>query len=94
MKKVEVNKDACVACGACIRTDAEHFDWDDEGFSCVISEENLDSEALQEAIDNCPTNAILMTDGDCGCGEGCHCGSDCDCSGDNKCSSECHCGDE
>lgn len=94
MKKVEVNKDACVACGACIRIDAEHFDWDDDGFSHVISEENLDSEALQEAVTSCPTNAILMTDEDCACGESCHCGSDCNCSGDDKCSSECHCGDE
>lgn len=82
MKKLVVN-DNCIGCGACIAIDNEHFDFNDEGLSHVISNENLESESLQNAIASCPVNAIKLEEGcncECGCAETgvCNC-EDCDC---------------
>ncbi len=60
MKKLEVN--GCIGCGMCIGADPEHFEFDSDGLSTVKSEENLDSEALQNAIAGCPVNAISITE--------------------------------
>ena len=55
MEKLIVN-DSCIGCGACQAIDPEHFEVD--GISKVISEENLDSSALENAIASCPVYAI------------------------------------
>lgn len=57
MKKLRVNKDACIGCGLCVSTDSEHFDFDDN-VSEVISQENIDSREVKIAMESCPTNAI------------------------------------
>lgn len=82
MKKLVVN-DNCIGCGACIAIDNTHFDFNDEGLSHVVSNENLDTPELQNAIASCPVNAIKLEEGcncDCGCNETgeCNC-EDCDC---------------
>ncbi|MBQ8659640.1 MAG: ferredoxin [Bacilli bacterium] len=78
MKKINVIEEQCIGCGACIAIDSEHFDFDSEkGISKVISNENTESETVQEAIDACPVSAIELTD--CNCGEGCKCGDTCNC---------------
>lgn len=85
MKKIIVNKDACIGCGACVAIDPEHFEFNDDGLSHAISEKNLESETLANAIDSCPTSAISINDAceceECSCDE-CHCeeGS-CECHG-------------
>ena len=56
MKKLNVNKEACIGCGACVAIDSEHFDFGDDGLSEAISQENLDSENVANAISSCPTN--------------------------------------
>ena len=60
MDILEVEKSSCIGCGACISIDEEHFDWDDDGLSKVISNNNLKSENLTEAIESCPTQAITI----------------------------------
>lgn len=60
LKQLEVKQEACIGCGACISIDAEHFSFSDEGYSEVISNDNLDSEALLNAIESCPTDAIQI----------------------------------
>ncbi len=60
MKRIKVLTDQCIGCGACVGIDPEHFDFNDDGLSHVISEENLDSLALQEAIDSCPVAIISL----------------------------------
>ncbi|MCM1052972.1 MAG: ferredoxin [Ruminococcus sp.] len=60
MKKIIVNEDACIGCGACVAIDPEHFAFNDEGLSHCISNENLESEVLMSAIDSCPTSAISI----------------------------------
>ncbi len=56
MKKLNVNEN-CIGCGMCISIDPEHFEIVD-GLSQAVNNENLDSEALNDAIGSCPTNAI------------------------------------
>ncbi len=64
MKKIIVNEEACIGCGACVGLDGEHFAFNDEGLSHPISQENLDSEELATAIDACPTGAISLKEAD------------------------------
>ncbi|MCI8394526.1 MAG: ferredoxin [Bacilli bacterium] len=64
MKKIVVQTDSCIGCGACIGIDAEHFEFSDDGFSVVKSQEHLDSEALMNAIDACPVAIISLEETD------------------------------
>lgn len=80
MKKLNVNKDICIGCGACVAIDPEHFDFDDNGYSDVISNENVESENAMNAISSCPVQAISLkkecnceNGGECDCGDDCHC---------------------
>lgn len=84
MKKLNVNKEACIGCGACVAIDSEHFDFGDDGLSEAISQENLDSENVANAISSCPTNAISIVEAE---GEEKEC---CSCCKDK----ECCCNDE
>ena len=86
MKKIIVDDEKCIGCGACVAIDSEHFDFNEDGLSETISQENLESENLQNAISSCPVNAIKITEGEnkCSC-EDCHC-SDCHCDDEG-----CHC---
>ena len=69
MKKLTVN-DSCIGCGACVAIDSEHFDFNEGGMSHPISNENLDTPELQNAISSCPVNAIKLTESDEKC-DGC-----------------------
>lgn len=60
MKKINVSEEKCIGCGACVAIDSEHFEFNDEGKSSVITNENLESENLVNAIESCPTSAIQM----------------------------------
>ena len=60
MKKITVLTDQCIGCGACVGVDPEHFGFNEGGLSHVISEENLESEALKDAIDSCPVGIISL----------------------------------
>lgn len=85
MKNIILNENACIGCGACISLDPLHFTFSDEGLSNVISNENLETEDLKNAIESCPTNAISLEENEnCNC-ENCNC-NNCECD-----ESECHC---
>ena len=58
MKKIVINHDACIGCGACVAIDPEHFAFSDEGLSEVISEEDTENSNVQNAMESCPTSAI------------------------------------
>ena len=105
MKQIEVVKERCIGCGACIAIDEEHFAFDEEGKSSVISNENLESGNLVNAIESCPTCAIAMTEQEsesndnldpkmeeesCSC-EACDCPENCTCetTESDSCCSEC-----
>ena len=58
MKKIVVNEDACIGCGACVAIDPEHFAFNEEGHSEVISQEATESSEVLNAMEACPTGAI------------------------------------
>ncbi len=62
--KVIVDPDLCIECGACIDTCPEVFDWNDEGKAeAKVEEVPTELEATcQEAIEECPTEAIKEVD--------------------------------
>lgn len=67
-----VEKDTCIACGACGATAPDIYDYDDEGLAEVIyegdnnrgctaiPEDLLDD--MQDAADGCPTDSIKVAD--------------------------------
>ncbi|MFC4599996.1 ferredoxin [Cohnella hongkongensis] len=67
-----VDKDTCIACGACGATAPDIYDYDDEGLAEVIyandgnrgvteiPEDLYDD--LQDASDGCPTDSIKIAD--------------------------------
>lgn len=83
MRKLNVDENSCIGCGACISLDPEHFDFNDEGLSSVINEDNIDSEELKTALESCPTGAISISD--CDCKENCNCGDECNCNEECDC---------
>jgi ferredoxin len=67
-----VEKDTCIACGACGATAPDIYDYDDEGLAEVIYSadgnhgnteipEDLYDD-LQDAADGCPTDSIKVAD--------------------------------
>ena len=64
MKKINVDQVKCIGCGACVGIDSEHFDFNDSGLSTVISQENLESQSLQDAMASCPVAVISVEEDD------------------------------
>lgn len=92
MKKLYVNEDACIGCGACVAIDGTHFDFNEDGLSEVINNDNIDSEEAHNAMASCPTNAISYVDAECCNCEECSCNEDaCECDGNHECECECEC---
>lgn len=93
MKSINVNKDNCIGCGACVAIDEEHFSFDEEGKSELINNENLDSANLMNAIESCPVGAITIEEHkkDCNCDDDCECGCN---EGKACCCDECNCNNE
>lgn len=61
--KINVNKDACIGCGACAAICDDVFEIDDEGLSVAKVDEVEDDElkqAVQDSADSCPTGAIEL----------------------------------
>lgn len=67
-----VEKDTCIACGACGATAPDIYDYDDEGIAHVIygGDDNHGNteipedlyDDLQDAADGCPTDSIKVAD--------------------------------
>jgi len=56
-----VNQNTCIGCGRCVKTDSEHFVLDSSiKKATVISQNNLTTENLKNAIDGCPVDAITL----------------------------------
>ena len=60
--KVNIIKDKCIGCGNCVAlTESQIFDFNDEGLAeTIVNEidENM-TETVQDAIAQCPTEAIV-----------------------------------
>lgn len=67
-----VDKDTCIACGACGATAPDIYDYDDEGLAEVIYGDDNNQgtteipedlyDDLQDAADGCPTDSIKVAD--------------------------------
>ncbi|WP_426452367.1 ferredoxin [Paenibacillus sp. S-38] len=67
-----VDKETCIACGACGATAPDIYDYDDEGLAEVIYEADGNKgvteipddlyDDLQDAQDGCPTDSIKVAD--------------------------------
>ncbi|OMF22403.1 ferredoxin [Paenibacillus sp. FSL H8-0548] len=67
-----VEKDTCIACGACGATAPDIYDYDDEGLAEVIYKADANRgnteipedlfDDLQDAADGCPTDSIKIAD--------------------------------
>lgn len=63
MKKIIVDPDRCLRCGACISMDQESFEYGEDGVSSPIKETvDEPSEALLSAVEACPAGAITLED--------------------------------
>ena len=89
MKKLCVNEEACIGCGACVAIDGAHFDFNEDGLSEVINNDNIETDEAKNAIASCPTNAISYVEETCE-NENCHC-KHCNCDNCECDDEECHC---
>jgi ferredoxin len=64
--KVEIDRDGCIGDGACCSDAPETFEMDDED-KAILKDGSTDSrDAIIEAAENCPTDAIIITDKETG----------------------------
>lgn len=65
MKKIIVDQDKCIGCGACVGCEPNVFDFNDDGFA-EAKNDNFDKltdeskELVESAINGCPTEAISI----------------------------------
>lgn len=65
-----VDKETCIACSACGAMAPDVFDYDDEGLSFVLLDQNQGTveipdilvEDVVDALEGCPTESIKLSD--------------------------------
>lgn len=65
-----VDKETCIACGACGAAAPDIFDYDDEGLAENIIDNNTGTaeipdillDDLEDAVDGCPTDSIKVAE--------------------------------
>lgn len=65
-----VDKETCIACGACGASAPDIYDYDDEGIAFVILDDNTGTSEVPEileddmmdAFEGCPTDSIRVSD--------------------------------
>jgi ferredoxin len=60
---VETDLDRCIGSGACAFTAPDVFDVDDAGQVRIIGRTVTGDERIRTAVDNCPTDALRLTEG-------------------------------
>ncbi len=67
MKKVKVNKDVCIGCGACTAIASDVFSFGEDNLAKANEENNdidkMDDETkndVMDALEGCPTSAIVI----------------------------------
>ena len=62
--KAKVMDNLCIGCGACAALVDEEFNINDDGIAYAINETVKDEnkELVNDAKDNCPTGAIMVTE--------------------------------
>ncbi len=60
--RVTVNRDLCVGLGNCVALASTVFEFDDENKAVVLDPSSVDDDALLEAAESCPYDAIIILD--------------------------------
>jgi len=62
IKKIKIDEDLCIGCGACNVTASDAFGYDNEKSKAVVKEdaENTDNKKIEEAAQRCPVQAIKI----------------------------------
>lgn len=92
MKKVDLNKERCIGCGACMSIAPDNFTFGDDGRAEIINNEAT-PEAV-EASEMCPVSAITVENKcECNCNNECTCGDNCNCTEEDNCGcmNNCNC---
>ena len=60
--KVEINKELCIGCGACVAECGEIFEMGDDAKSQIKKDADLDKnqECIKKAAEGCPVQAISV----------------------------------
>lgn len=58
--KVEVDKDACIGCGACVAICPDVFEMGDDGKSAVKKGEVEEGGCAEQAANGCPVQCIKL----------------------------------
>lgn len=54
-------EDGCIACGLCVSTCDEVFDFGEDGFACVKENPNEENEDIvRQAAESCPVEVIKI----------------------------------
>lgn len=61
MKNLNINKDLCIKCGACVAIASDYFEFDNDGFAKPVNKNVEENDLLIAAVEACPTNAISLT---------------------------------
>ncbi len=65
--EIKLDKEACIGCGSCITLCPDNWELDEEDDKSICKEEIVDELGCNmEAAENCPVNAIHITDDDTG----------------------------
>lgn len=56
---IKIDEEKCIGCGTCESIEPQVFKVNDAGKADVISQEG-DAAKIKEAIDSCPTDAIIQ----------------------------------
>lgn len=60
-KELFIDQEKCVGCGRCVRLAPDNFAMDNvQKKAKVISQKNLESESVRQAIAGCPKDAIAL----------------------------------
>jgi ferredoxin len=62
MKKIIIDREKCLGCGACVFIAPKTFRIDKKGKSKVVSQQGDPKETIHMAIDCCPAKAISYED--------------------------------
>ena len=60
--KVKVNRELCIGVSNCVAIAPTVFKLDDQNRAVVLDPSYVDEEALIEAAESCPENAIIVED--------------------------------
>jgi ferredoxin len=62
-KKIKLDKELCIGCGACEATAPDYFKMSDDGKAEVIKQyDDEGADVIGEAKDGCPVNAIEVSE--------------------------------